>query len=59
MYGANTRGSYNGGGSSQAKKSKKDDEEDTPTFEDHLAGLDDDDFMDIDMPVEARGSTIV
>ena len=37
------------GGPSQAKRPKNEDEEDTPTFEDHLAGLeDDDDFMDFD-----------
>ena len=29
-----------------AKKAKNEDDEDTPTFEDHLAGLDDEDWGD-------------
>ena len=34
-----------------AKKAKNEDDEDTPTFEDHLAGLDDEDWGD-DAPME-------
>ena len=34
-----------------AKKAKNEDDEDTPTFEDHLAGLDDEDWGD-DTPME-------
>ena len=43
--------------SSQPKKPRNDeDEEDTPNFEDHLAGLEDEDFMDCDFPAsEAEG----
>jgi len=38
----------------QAKKAKNEDDEDTPTFEDHLAGLDDEDWGD-DTPMEGEG----
>ena len=34
-----------------AKKAKNEDDEDTPTFKDHLAGLDDEDWGD-DTPME-------
>jgi len=37
-----------------AKKAKNEDDEDTPTFEDHLAGLDDEDWGD-DAPMEGEG----
>ena len=36
-----------------AKKAKNEDDEDTPTFEDHLAGLDDEDWGD-DAPMEGE-----
>ena len=39
------------GQTGQAKKAKNEDDEDTPTFEDHLAGLDDEDWGD-DTPME-------
>jgi len=62
MYGGNKRGGYSGGqGSSHAKKPKnEDDDEDFPgTFEDHLAGLEDDDMMDTDFPmIEGDGPAI-
>ena len=54
MSGSSKRGGgagYGGASSSQAKKPKNDDDEDTPNFEDHLAGLDEEDFMDCDFPV--------
>ena len=55
MYGANKRvgggSGSSGGNSSQTKRPKNDDEDEAPNFEDHLAGLNDDDFMDIEMPV--------
>ena len=38
-----------------AKKAKNEDDEDTPTFEDHLAGLDDEDWGD-DTPMEGKSS---
>ena len=60
MYGASKRGGGRGGysgNSSQPKKPRNDeDEEDTPNFEDHLAGLEDEDFIDCDFPAsEAEG----
>ena len=36
-----------------AKKAKNEDDEDTPTFEDHLAGLDDEDWG-VDAPMEGE-----
>ena len=55
MYGANKRvgggSGSSGGNSSQTKRPKNDEEDEAPNFEDHLAGLNDDDFMDIEMPV--------
>jgi len=42
------------GQTGQAKKAKNEDDEDTPTFEDHLAGLDDEDWGD-DTPMEGDG----
>jgi len=54
MYGTSKRGGgggSSGGNSSQPKRPKNDEEDEAPNFEDHLAGLNDDDFMDIEMPV--------
>lgn len=45
------------GQTGQAKKAKNEDDEDTPTFEDHLAGLDDEDWGD-DAPMEGRKITM-
>lgn len=58
MYG-NKRGGYSGGGGSQSKRPKNEDDDDYPeTFEDHLAGLEDED-MDTDFCVpEGEGPAI-
>jgi len=54
MYGGNKRNAAGGNqnANSNSKKPKNDDDDDAPNFEDHLAGLDDDEFMDCDFPVE-------
>jgi len=62
MYGGNKRGGYSGGqGTSHAKKPKNDeDDEDFPgTFEDHLAGLDEDDMMDTDSPMTEGDGPVI
>ena len=55
MYGGSKRGGYSGGvggGGSQSKKPKNDDDDDFPeTFEDQLAGMEEDDMMESDFNI--------